>query len=944
MNNFKVIRFVRQWLLLALLSMALPLQASEDPLWMGTADLPMSGRIHTGELTNGTRYLLVSNKTPEQAVIVRMRVDVGSLVESDTEQGLVHFLEHMAFNGSTGLAAGEMIPTLQRLGLSFGADTNAVTEFQQTVYQFNLPSNSQDKVDTALFLMREIASNLLLDPALIEREKAVVLSELRERSGADLENYRHQLQFLMPNTLLSKRFPVGEANSISNANRETLLSLYQRFYTPSRTTLIVVGDIEVAAVEQKIKKQFASWKAAPLAAKTKEQAIGTVAERQSVDAAAFFDPSLSTSVSLGMLKPISAITDSPAVREQEMLLELAHGILYRRMESQLLHSQGLYGVNLQVGPQFDIAYGTQMSLGTQENNWQEGIALLEKTLRQAKEFGFSQQEIDQQIKRMHKGYQLSVAGSSTIHSVNIAESLVYSVAGNRVPVEPDWQLAFFEKIMPTVTPQKLSQVFNQTWNATPYLYLTSNKPIENAEKQLIASYEKSRKQAVSAPAIKAIDEFAYTQFGEQGKLVADSRDKETGIRQLQFANGVRLNLKPTNFNKGTTLVSLNIGFGEVPFPELDGLSYLFNSAFVQGRLKAHDYDSLQDIFAGQDISINLGLREQSFGGEISTNAAELRTQFGLMTAYLIEPGMDKQAEQLFREQVIAEQQSIHSNPQSEFSNQFARISHNGDKRYGYGEPEEILKRHFGELAPSFYSAVEQGAIELAIVGDFDEASAIAAVAETLGAIKRSPIANGQTILPVFPQVPVQKTLTHYGQLDMAALAMVWPTTDMTHLSQHVGLGLLEQVLSILLTENVREKAGASYSPSAFSYNDFNASGYGYLGLFSVTTQAMLPTVAEYFTAAVKQVKAPSGISEDLLNRARQPVLEWMQAAPQTNGFWLDLTSTAQSHPGRFTAFKQRQALAQQMTVAELNKLAQQYLQDDSNLMIQVLPASAEPQQ
>lgn len=521
---------------------------------------------------------------------------------------------------------------------------------------------------------------------------------------------------------------------------------------------------------------------------------------------------------------------------------------------------------------------------------------------------------------------------------------MYSVAENRVPVEPEWQLAFFEKILPTVTPQKLKQVFNQTWNATPYLYLTSNKPIENVEKQLIASYEKSRKQAVSAPATKAIDEFAYTQFGDQDKLIADSRDAETGIRQLQFANGVRLNLKPTDFNKGTTLVSLNIGFGEVPFPELDGLSYLFNSAFVQGGLKAHDYESLQEIFAGQDISINLGVREQSFGGEISTNAAELRTQLGLMTAFLIEPGMNKQAEQLFREQVIAEQQSLHSNPQTEFSNQFDRISHSGDKRYGYGEPEEILKRQFAELAPSFHSAVEQGAIEIAIVGDFDEASAITAVAETLGAIKRSPTENGQSLVPVFPKVPAKMTLTHYGHPDSAALAMVWPTTDMTHLSQHAGLGLLEQVLSILLTENVREKAGASYSPSAFSYNDLNASGYGYLGLFSVTTQAMLPTVSEYFTAAVNQVKQPQGISEDLLNRARQPVLEWMQAAPQSNGFWLDLASNAQSYPGRFATFKQRQALAQKMTPAELSKLAQQYLPADGSLTIQVLPAPLEPQQ
>lgn len=199
-------------------------------------------------------------------------------------------------------------------------------------------------------------------------------------------------------------------------------------------------------------------------------------------------------------------------------------------------------------------------------------------------------------------------------------------------------------------------------------------------------------------------------------------------------------------------------------------------------------------------------------------------------------------------------------------------------------------------------------------------------------------------MPVFPKVPAKMTLTHYGNPDSAALAMVWPTTDMTHLSQHAGLGLLEQVLSILLTENVREKAGASYSPSAFSYNDLNASGYGYLGLFSATTQAMLPTVSEYFTAAVNQVKQPQGISEDLLNRARQPVLEWMQAAPQSNGFWLDLASNAQSYPGRFAAFKQRQVLAQKMTPAELSKLAQQYLPADGSLTIQVLPAPLEPQQ
>ena len=142
----------------------------------------------------------------------------------------------------------------------------------------------------------------------------------------------------------------------------------------------------------------------------------------------------------------------------------------------------------------------------------------------------------------------------------------------------------------------------------------------------------------------------------------------------------------------------------------------------------------------------------------------------------------------------------------------------------------------------------------------------------------------------------------------------------------------------------------------FAYRRIRAEGYGLLatayGQHRVELQSRVlePAGAEFMAFGApwvsygEQLVAPSGISEDLLNRARQPVLEWMQAAPQTNGFWLDLTSTAQSHPGRFTAFKQRQALAQQITVAELNKLAQQYLQDDSSLMIQVLPAPPEPQQ
>ncbi|MGC7850495.1 M16 family metallopeptidase, partial [Vibrio anguillarum] len=224
-----------------------------------STELPKSHRIHEGQLENGLRYQLVHNTTPAHAVMMRMRIAGGSLVESDQEQGLMHLLEHMAFKGSDSVAEGEMIRQLERLGLSFGSDTNAVTQFNQTVYEFNIAQGDSQKVATGLWLMREIADRLKLEPKALEQEKPVVVAEWKERNSADVENYRQQLSFLYPRSPLSKRLPIGDLDVVKHASSEQLRSLYQRFYTPERTTIIVVGDLDVAQAEEQIKRLFSNW-------------------------------------------------------------------------------------------------------------------------------------------------------------------------------------------------------------------------------------------------------------------------------------------------------------------------------------------------------------------------------------------------------------------------------------------------------------------------------------------------------------------------------------------------------------------------------------------------------------------------------------------------------------------------------------------------------------
>ncbi|WP_412513451.1 M16 family metallopeptidase [Shewanella indica] len=895
--------------------------------------LSLSPRVHQGQLDNGLKYQLVDNKTPANAVVMRMRIASGSLNEAENEQGLMHLLEHMAFKGSVAIPEGDMIPRLQRLGLSFGADTNAVTEFTQTVYKFNITQGNELKLDTGLMLMREIADRLTLDPKALEQEKAVVLAELKERQSAELENYRNQLRFWYPSNLLSKRFPIGEADIIKAADVAKLRSLYQRFYTPERTTLILVGDLDIVRTEAQIKQLFADWKPHPQAVAPAQVKLSPPVVRKQPQADTFFDPSLPTQVSLGVLTPRTPKPDSIEKRQQQMLESLLGSMLYQRLLPHLFAEEGVSHASVELGEEFGTAVRVELALETQEDNWKDGVVLLEQTIRQALQYGFSSEELQQALKSQHKHYQRSLAGSNTIHSLNMAEALVSMDAEAMILIEPADELAIFEALAPQVTPALIQQTLAELWQGQPGIYLSAAKAPTAVETQLLAAYEQSKLQPVTPYKAKQASEFAYQSFGEPGKIVADKRDPDTGIRQLRFANGTLLNLKSTEFEQNNVAISLSLGFGDLPFPRQEGLGTLFNNAFIYGGLEQHSWQQLGDIFAGQNISANIGVSTEGFGGVTNTNADELRTQLGLQAAFLTAPGWRQEAINLFRQQVKAESQSRNANPNSAFWDGLSGLLHPGDPRYGYGREEQVLQRDFAEIAKVLASALDKGMLEIALVGDFDEAQGIKAVAETFGAIERHPAKASAFERLVFPKVPAQSQIFHRGAENSAALAWLWPTTDMQDVRRHSELILLEQVMDILLNEEVREKAGAGYSPYTFNYVDWHPTGYGYLGLFTVTDAAKLKAAEQGFAAVVARVMAKGGIDAELLERARQPLLQWLQSAPASNDFWLDLAATAQTRPGRWLGFQQRQQILGQLDGEALEAVAREYLQSEHRLSV-----------
>ncbi|MFO0509550.1 MAG: M16 family metallopeptidase [Gammaproteobacteria bacterium] len=226
----------------------------ERRIWAHEAsDLKPDPAVTYGQLPNGLRYALMKNSLPSKTAAVRMRFGVGSIMEADDQQGLAHFLEHMVFNGSQNVPEGEMVKLLERYGLAFGPDTNAYTSFLETVYQLDLPDTRDELVDTALMLMRETGDRLLLAPAAIDRERGIILSEKRSRDSPQFRGLVARLNFFYPEGRIGKRLPIGTQEVIQGAPRERFLDLYKGWYRPDNALLVVVGDLDPAAVEARIR-------------------------------------------------------------------------------------------------------------------------------------------------------------------------------------------------------------------------------------------------------------------------------------------------------------------------------------------------------------------------------------------------------------------------------------------------------------------------------------------------------------------------------------------------------------------------------------------------------------------------------------------------------------------------------------------------------------------
>jgi zinc protease len=905
------------------------------------SDLPAEAGIRFGTLENGMRYAIMRNATPTGQAAIRFRIGAGSLDERDDQQGLAHFLEHMAFKGSTHVAQDEMIRILQRKGLAFGPDTNANTSYDETVYSLDLPEVDADTLSTGLMLMRETASELTLDAGAFDRERGVILSEERLR---DTPQYRAAIgvtNSLLAGQRATMRAPIGKVDIISKAPVDLLRDYYHTNYRPDRATLIVIGDIDPDAIETQIRQRFGDWKAnGPAPQKPDLGALKAKGESAEVIAV----PGGTTSVQIAWTRPYDTAPDTFARRRQQLVEDLGLMVLKRRLSAMANRANAQF-LNAAVGSQdlFDSAHIVVVMANTEADKWQTALAAIDQEQRRFQQFGADQAELDREIVEYRSLLEAAAAGAATRTSTDIASMLASSVDDNEVFTSPDEDLSMFETITKGLTATEVNQTLAHLFSGNgPQLVLQTGQAPQGGADDVRQAYDASRAVAVTAPSAAAAVVWPYTHFGEPGTVAERRVVEDLGLTMVRFANGVRLTVKPTKLRANEVLVREDIGHGRLDLPNTHPLATWTSPGVVLSGTKAMDYPDLQKALAAKIAGIDFSVDDSSFQFTGQTRTEDLATQLQVMTAYTSDPAYRPEVFKRVQQAYLNNLDQYEATPGAVISRDFAGLVHSGDPRWTFPDRAQLSATKMEDFEALFRPQISTGPIDVTIVGDITADDAIRLTAETLGSLPARPdtapvIAANAIRFPAPTEKPVMRT--HSGRADNAAAIVAAPVGDMlSDLQRGFVANVAGQIFENRLIDQFRIAEGATYSPQGNMDLSWDIPGYGYYYLYVETTPAKI----ENFYALVNKIAADlrsNDVSPDELVRARAPIIETLKHQQQGNEYWVQYLNGAQTDPRRLERIRDNVSGYDKVTAQDIRQFATTYFQPDKFWKFEVLPAA-----
>uniref|UniRef100_UPI00157527C9 M16 family metallopeptidase n=1 Tax=Sphingomonas bacterium TaxID=1895847 RepID=UPI00157527C9 len=688
-----------------------------------------------GTLPNGVRYAVRRNGVPPGQVSIRVRVDTGSLYETDSERGFAHFIEHLSYRASAFAPDGETKRIFQNYGATFGVDTNAQTSPVSTTYKLDLPAVTGEKLDSTLHILSGMMARPVINETTLNAERPVVLAEQREQPGPQVRFSDARNAVFFAGQPLADRSPIGHVKNLLEATPDTVRAFHDRWYRPERTTVVIAGDLDPAVLGDAVARNFAGWRGvgpAPV-----EPDFGKPDPTKPVTGA-LVEPGLPAVTLLATIRPWHFNNDTVAFNQHRMVDSLAARVISRRLE-QRARAGGSF---LQAGVALDdvvrSANVTQVTIVPVGDKWEAALRDVRAVLADALRSPPSQAEVDREYADYEASLRNGVDTARVEAGARQADDLVEALDIRETTTAPETSYAILKDAHDKgmFTPATLFAAMTGLFQGDAQRALVNTPAPDHLANDKLAAALKAdvSKVAVVRRAQGNVSFAALPALGPAGTIAHREPVADLDMERIDFANGVRLLIFPTTSETGRVYVRARFGGGVNALPARASAAWAGEPALVPSGVGKLDEGDLDQLTAGHVIGLDFDIAEDAFSFNALTSPADLGDELKLMAAKLQSPAWNAAPLARVKAAKLAGFAGYDSSPDGVLSRDLEGLLHDGDARWAQPTPAQVQSLTPAQFKSFWAPLLASGPIEVSVFGDVKADDAVAAVAATFGAL------------------------------------------------------------------------------------------------------------------------------------------------------------------------------------------------------------------
>lgn len=905
-------------------------------IWAQVADLnqkiPNDPDVRIGKLENGLTYYIRKNAKPEKKVDLRLVLNAGSILENDKQVGLAHFMEHMVFNGTKAFPKNELINYLQSIGVKFGQHLNAYTSFDETVYFLPIPSDDPVKLDKGFQILEDWAFNANLETKDIDDERGVVIEEYRTRLGANERMMKNYLPKMLHNSLYANRLPIGTKENLETFKPEEIRQFYKDWYRPNLMAVIVVGDINVDEMEAKVKSHFGKYKN-PVNAKERKSfdipnhketfvSINTDKEATSANVQIIYKDNHKS-------KPSTTVGDY----KTDFIESLFSSMLNARLEEYTNSPTPpfVYGYSFHGSLLGREKEAFQSMAMTAEDKQLEAVKILAIENERAKRFGFTQSELDRAKNETLAYYEKSFNDKDKKNSSAYLGIYQSNFLEAEAMPSIDYEYNLAKELLPTITLKDVNSVIQSYIKDENRVIILTGPEKEGlkapTEKEVLAALDVSKVE-ITAYEDAVVAESLIRNEITSGKVVSTTKNDKLNTTTLTLSNGAKVTYKKTDFKNDEILFGAR-SFGGSNL--LDNTTYKKTqhaaSAIPQAGIAGMDQNALTKFNTGKlyRVSPFVGGITEGFSGNATPK--DLEYLFQSVHAYFTDLNYDEKAFESEKNKTKSYMANIMAMPEVFFQVEVSDFMYGHNERYSSPIPTEKdwdntdYKKAYELFKERFADASD---FEFYFVGNVTDEQMKTLSEQYLASL---PALNRKETFKdtgFRSKTGVHKKEVFKGNDDKATVNISYSGETTYSAKENLAMQALGEIITLKLTEELREKEGGIYSGRAMGglsklpYGSYNFS------ISYPTNPKDADKLIELTLKEVEKIQQNGPVAEDLVKFKEGEMTDYTKSLKE-NGYWLNVMLKAfnnQENPEKALDFEKN---LQALTVKDVQDVAKKYL-------------------